>query len=78
MASGMWDKKWIKEKIDDVVRSSMGLGELVKLGVGIETAKLEIEARAGGLEQFAKRFVGAAVKVRLLLFDQCSPYADPA
>ena len=44
MALGMWDKKWIKEKINDVVRSPMGLGELVKLGVGIEAANLEIEA----------------------------------
>ena len=66
MVAGVWDKEWIEEKIDDIVRSPMGLGELVKLGVGIETAKCETMARAGGLEQFAKHFVGAAVKVSLL------------
>jgi DNA replication ATP-dependent helicase Dna2 len=69
MEAGRWDKKWIEDRIEEVVRSPMGLGELVKLGVGIETARFEIRARAGGLELFAKRFVGPTVKVSVIGFN---------
>ena len=63
LAAGTWDKRSIEERIDNVIRSHEGLGQLVKLGVGIEKAKSEVRARAGGLQRFAERFVGSTVKV---------------
>lgn len=64
LAAGTWDKKAIEERIEDVVRSPEGLGQLVKLGVGIEKARSEVRARAGGLQEFSRRFIGPNIKVR--------------
>jgi len=63
MTAGMWDKKSIEENIDEVVRSSEGLRELVKLGVGIEKAKMEVRARSGGLPEFSRRFISPTIQV---------------
>lgn len=68
LVSGQWDNQSVEDKIDEVVRSSTGLSELVKLRLGIETAKTEIRARAGGLAEFSKRFIGPSVKVSLTVY----------
>lgn len=67
LATGKWDKRSVEDGIDEVVRSSTGLRELVKLGLGIETAKAEVRARSGGLAEFSKRFIGPVINVNLIL-----------
>ena len=57
MAEGKWDKQFLESSIDEVVRSEYGLGELVKVEVGVEGAKDEVRARAVGLEGFSRRFI---------------------
>ncbi|KAG8960730.1 Tripartite DNA replication factor [Tulasnella sp. 419] len=52
---GQWDKKFIEDKIDEVVQN--GLGELVKLSVGVEKAKVEVRTRAVGVQAFSERFI---------------------
>jgi DNA replication ATP-dependent helicase/nuclease Dna2 len=66
LAAGTWDKKSVEERIENVVRSPEGLGQLVKLGIGIEKARFEVRTRAGGLQEFARRFIGSNVKVCLV------------
>ncbi|GJJ13038.1 hypothetical protein Clacol_007287 [Clathrus columnatus] len=61
LASGKWDNQSIEDNVDEVVRSPTGLRELVKLGLGIEAAKVEVRARAGGLAGFSKRFIGPTI-----------------
>jgi DNA replication ATP-dependent helicase/nuclease Dna2 len=68
LAARTWDKQSIENRIDSVIRSPEALGQLVKLGVGIEKARFEVRARAGGLQRFAERFVGSDVKVCLVDF----------
>ncbi|KAF8581905.1 Dna2-domain-containing protein [Ramaria rubella] len=69
LATGMWDKKSVDEKIEEVVKSPAGLGELVRLRVGIEKARFEVRARAGGLHEFARRFIGPSIKPDAQLTD---------
>jgi len=56
-----WDESWIEERIEQVLRK--GLGELFKIGVGVEEARREVKARAKGLKGFAEKYISEIPKV---------------
>lgn len=58
---GRWDEIFINECIDGALLNN--LGELIKISVGIDQAKLEIKARAQGLLTFGNRYIGQKPKV---------------
>ncbi|KAG8887928.1 Tripartite DNA replication factor [Tulasnella sp. 332] len=56
LSEGRWDKPFIDEKTDQVVRE--GLGELLRISIGVEKAKEEVRTRAVGVQAFSEKFVG--------------------
>jgi DNA replication ATP-dependent helicase Dna2 len=64
LSEGRWEKKFVEEQIDDVVKT--GLHSLVKIGFGLESAKEELRTKAKGLAAFSERFVGEEPKVILV------------
>ena len=61
LASERWEDSWIQRCIEDVIARSLPV--LVKIGVGIEEARRELELRAKGLRTFARRYISDMPKV---------------
>jgi DNA replication ATP-dependent helicase Dna2 len=71
LREGQWGGEWIDERIERVVRAGeggRGMGDLVRLGVGVEEAVREVKARAGGLKTFGERYMAHSPKVPSLFF----------
>lgn len=74
LRSNRWGSKWIGEQVDEVLGDS--LGELVRVGVGIETARREILLRAKGVETFGNRYMSDKPKVRVSSSSICLLHSD--
>ena len=63
-----WDDKFINKQISDVAQR--GLGELLRINMGMEQAITEVKARAMGLRAFADKYIASSPKVgeQCLLF----------
>lgn len=61
LGENRWDKKFIDDEIDGVVRAS--LSDLLKVGTTIEEATEEIKKRSSGLGEFSKKYIGKTPKV---------------
>ena len=61
--TGRWEEAWITERISEVINN--GFMELVKIGVGAEQAKRELNSRAKGLRKFAEKYIATVPKVSL-------------
>jgi DNA replication ATP-dependent helicase Dna2 len=61
LREGTWDQAIVDERIDATVQES--LGELVKLGIDVKTARREVKIRAQGLSTFAERYISDTPKV---------------
>jgi DNA replication ATP-dependent helicase Dna2 len=72
LREGKWGGGWIDEQIERVVRGAggegRGMGDLVRLGVGVEEAVREVKARAGGLKTFGERYMAQSPKVLVSLY----------
>ena len=66
LASERWEDSWIQSCIEDAI--SRSLPDLVKIGVGIDEARKELNVRAKGLHAFAGRYVSDVPKVCGLLW----------
>ncbi|KDQ55464.1 hypothetical protein JAAARDRAFT_133813 [Jaapia argillacea MUCL 33604] len=62
LKEGKWEDDWIDKCIMEKVGSVNGLGELVRIGVGVEEAVREVKERAKGLKGFGERYVGDVPK----------------
>lgn len=56
-----WDEKFIGDKISEVVQR--GLGELLRIDMGVDQATIEVKARAQGLKMFAEKYIAESPKV---------------
>ncbi len=63
LSDGQWDKRFVEQRIDHAVRTS--LDALFRINVGVEKAKEEVRTRAKGMEEFSKKFVGETPKVNV-------------
>ena len=61
LSENRWDKKFIDDETDDVLRKH--LQDLLKIETTIEEATDEIKKRASGLAVFSKRYIGKFPKV---------------
>ena len=61
LRSGQWDTHWIENKIDQALGAK--LGELVSVGVSVETARRDILDRAKGVSMFGQKYVSDTPKV---------------
>lgn len=59
-----WDKRFLDTQVGQTVRRNVG--DLLKLNVTVEQAIREVNARAGGLQTFADRYISKSPKVYLL------------
>ena len=59
-----WDDKFIDKKITEVVQR--GLGELLRIDMGVDQAITEVKARAQGIKAFAEKYIAKTPKVRVL------------
>ncbi len=59
-----WDEEWVDQKIDNAV--NQGLGELLRVNMGIEQAKREVKARARGLKGFSQKYLSDRPKVNFV------------
>lgn len=66
LAEGRWEKSFVEEKIDKIVRSE--LDQLLRVNVGVEKAKVEVRARAVGIAGFSQKYIGTEPKVRTIHF----------
>ncbi|KIM72845.1 hypothetical protein PILCRDRAFT_736976 [Piloderma croceum F 1598] len=82
LREGEWGGRWIDEQIERVVRGAggegRGMGDLVRLGVGVEEAVKEVKARAGGLKTFGERYMAQSPKATAILTDTRSTHKDPS
>ncbi|OBZ77918.1 DNA replication ATP-dependent helicase/nuclease DNA2 [Grifola frondosa] len=60
LCEGRWDERWVDEKISNVVNK--GLGELMRIDMGVDQAKIEVKARAKGLKVFAEKYIAQTPK----------------
>ncbi|KAG8995284.1 Tripartite DNA replication factor [Tulasnella sp. JGI-2019a] len=70
LSEGRWDKPFIEERTDQAVRG--GLGELLRISIGVEKAKEEVRTKAVGIEKFSSKFIGDAPKPEAELSDLTS------
>ena len=56
-----WDDKFINKQISEVAQR--GLGELLRINMGMEQAVAEVKARAKGLRAFADKYIASSPKV---------------
>ena len=63
MKEGKWDGKFLDAKIEQMVRRTDHLGDLLKIGVTVEQAVREVKGRAEGLRTFGERYVSKTPKV---------------
>ncbi|KDQ12347.1 hypothetical protein BOTBODRAFT_422243 [Botryobasidium botryosum FD-172 SS1] len=75
LAEENWDKQFIENKIDEAVMKSLHL--LVQIDVGIEAAKVELRARAKGLEEFSQLYISDKPKPNAYLSDHRSQGRRP-
>lgn len=64
LAARRWDDAYLEDLIDKGLRAN--LNELVKINMGIDEAKVEVQKRAKGLKSFGKRFIANEPSVRVL------------
>lgn len=57
-----WDDKFMDKKIAEVAQA--GLGELLRINMGVEQAIIEVKARAKGLKVFAEKYIAQSPKVK--------------
>ncbi|PIL27261.1 hypothetical protein GSI_10406 [Ganoderma sinense ZZ0214-1] len=55
-----WDDKFINKQISEVAQR--GLGELLRINMGMEQAIIEVKARAKGLRAFADKYIASSPK----------------
>ncbi|KAL6302085.1 Dna2-domain-containing protein [Sparassis latifolia] len=65
LAEGRWDERWVDAQITDVV--GRGLGELIRIDMGVDQAKAEMKARAKGLKAFAEKYISQEPKPSAVL-----------
>ncbi|KAI0946663.1 hypothetical protein AcW1_010068 [Taiwanofungus camphoratus] len=65
LGAGRWDDRWVDEKITEVV--NQGLGELMRVNMGVEQAKKEVRARAKGVKRFAEKYIAQEPKPDALM-----------
>ena len=56
-----WDDKFMDKQIAEVTQR--GLGELLRIGMSMPQAIIEIKARAKGLRAFADKYIAPSPKV---------------
>ena len=56
-----WDDKFMDKKIAEVAQR--GLGELLRIDMGVDQAIIEVKARAKGLKAFADKYIAQTPKV---------------
>lgn len=59
-----WDDKFVDKKIAEVAQG--GLGELLRIDMGVEQAIIEVKTRAKGLKAFSDKYIAQSPKVRFL------------
>ena len=74
LCSGRWEETWIDGCINSVV--TKGLAELVKIGVGIDEAKRELNLRAKGLRTFSDKYIADTPKVYPFLLSETFSYTS--
>ncbi len=62
-----WDERFMDAKLGEVVRAN--LGSLLKIEVTVEHAIREVKLRAGGLKNFAEKYIAKKPKVGVLFDD---------
>ncbi|KAA1477837.1 Dna2-domain-containing protein [Dentipellis sp. KUC8613] len=67
LRQGVWDAATVESWIDGVLRTRQILGELVRVGIGIEEAKREVLQRARGVFGFGSRYIGHVPKPDAIL-----------
>lgn len=60
-----WDDKFMDKKIAEVAQA--GLGELLRIDMGVEQAIIEVKTRAKGLKVFAEKYIAQSPKVGSVL-----------
>ncbi|KAI0368547.1 Dna2-domain-containing protein [Pilatotrama ljubarskyi] len=60
-----WDDKFIEKQISEVAQR--GLGELLRIDMGIDQAIIEVKTRAKGLKVFAEKYMASAPKPEAFL-----------
>ncbi|THH05716.1 hypothetical protein EW145_g4595 [Phellinidium pouzarii] len=60
-----WDQSYIEEILEEIVQNS--LSDLVRIGVSVDEAKVEMRKRASGLREFGDRFIGQTPKSNAVL-----------
>ncbi|KAI0718426.1 Dna2-domain-containing protein [Cerioporus squamosus] len=60
-----WDEKFVDKKIAEVAQR--GLGELLRIDMGVDQAIIEVKARAKGLKAFADKYIAHTPKPEALL-----------
>lgn len=72
LREGTWDQATVDERIDATVQES--LGELVKLGIDVKSARREVKIRAKGLTTFAEKYISEAPKAGFISYLECDVY----
>lgn len=65
LRSGRWDEQWIESRITEEIEK--GLGELMRVNVSVEQARIEMRVRAKGLRAFAEKYISQKPKVNILI-----------
>lgn len=65
LGENRWDKQFIDDQIENVIRGS--LLDLLRVETTIEEATEEIKKRSGGLAEFSKKYIGKTPKVEQIL-----------
>ncbi|RPD65180.1 Dna2-domain-containing protein [Lentinus tigrinus ALCF2SS1-7] len=60
-----WDERFVDKKIAEVTQR--GLGELLRIDMGVDQAITEVKARAKGLKAFADKYIAQTPKPEALL-----------
>ncbi|KAI0763927.1 Dna2-domain-containing protein [Trametes elegans] len=65
LSTARWDDKFIEKQISEVARQ--GLGELLRIDMGIDQAIIEVKGKAKGLKMFAEKYIAKTPKPEAFL-----------